>query len=528
MNFRYLAHDSPMPAAARLIFTIFAMFLSAAIVVGCAKPAGVYTWGATDYESAAKQLRTQAEAEMAKPCDRRSKDAGILLLDYAASCLSAGEVDSAQRAFYEAILLTNDLTLNESSGRASLVFSESMKTWQGEAYERAMIELLHGICLMQLNDFDNARVAFDRALVSDRISKGALAEIEGQFGSNGLFELNAECIAKGGSIFQRDFLAAHLLRTVCYLKSGRNKLAIDSWNQAVRTYQETRLVFLRSKEIKTPLAWTDYDGRYANPNVYVPPVGNVLSEVNDDIFSASIDEIRQSNLLIITATGNRPKKIKVGQANGNDTNFIHDSYYAPIQATRRVGLMVDGKFAGFMTQCLDLYGQSAGRGPSIKDLAQKRKGEVEDFARSLQRSDNNYIKLIGLIVRAANQEESDTRQWSLLPNAIHVWMKRIEPGRHRIVLLPCGENIPSRDYYFIDRAFAHVMQQTELNYVQSLALPPPQLLAPRHVRTVDIEVDDSGLAIVFVPEAFNLEAEFAPVLEPKRYELLPRRIPPKP
>ena len=506
------------------ILSVISCLGTAAIGSGCAQPVSTRTWGVTAYETEVAALSPRVNAELAKPIDQRSKEAGILLLDYAACCMSVGKFEAAQRALYEAILLTNDLSLGESSGRASLVFDESMKVWQGEAYERAMIELLHGVCLMRLGDFENARVAFDRALICDRFSKGALAEIEGSIGDNGQFVQSDSCTSKGGSLFQRDFLAAYLLRTICYLKTGRKALAADSWKQARSTCDEIQLAIQHTYDNENPIPWTGYDGRYDYPNIYVPPTGNFRG-VGQDIFSADLDALGTANLIVIAASGNRPKKLRVGMNKGDDTNFLHDDYFMPIQAIRQIGLNIDGVFAGYMKQCLDLYGQAAGRGPSIKDLAQKKKGEVEDFARALQKTDNNYLKLIGLIIRATNQEEADVRQWTLLPNSVHIWMNRVEPGTHRVTFLPSGENLPSRDYYFIDRAFSSVLQQTEIKYARSLADAPTLLFAPRHVRSMDVEIPNTGSVVLYVAEAFNLEVTGVESESPRAIELLPRRTP---
>lgn len=526
MNSNFYLFPWRKPSASHMVLRIGSCIFGCAIAAGCAQPNIVQTWGTTAYESEAAALRIQAEAEMAKSIDRRSKDAGILLLDYAACCMSAGKHEDAQRALYEAILLTNDLTLGDASGRASLVFDESMKVWQGEAYERAMIELLHGVCLMKLGDYENARVAFDRALVCDRFSKGALLDYEGSTSGNGSFVMNAESTARGGSLFQRDFLAAYLFRTICYLKTGRNKLAVESWKQTRSIYEEVRTACQRNTTVETPIVWTGIDGRYAYPNVYVPPTSGA-EDAGYCVFSSKLPELDRANLLVIAATGNRPKKLKVGQNLGDDTNFLHDDYYAPIQAIRRIGINLDGAFTGYMSQCLDLYGQAAGRGPSIKDLAQMKKGEMEDFGRALIKTDNNYLKLIGWIIRAANQEEADIRQWRLLPNSIHVWASHVDPGSHRIAILPCGENLPSRDYYFEAYTYTSVLQQVETNYVGGIANPPSSLLAPRHVQSLDVKVAESGLTIVFVAEAFNYEVKSVSASSPVAYELLPRRKPPE-
>lgn len=144
-------------------------------LAGCASapkqpPPPAYSWGRCEYRQVAEDLRPRAEFELSKPIGKRAKDAGVELLDYASACLACGRYEEAQRYFYEAIVLTNDLALDKAGGEASLTFAESLKTWQGEAYERATIELLHGISLMRLGDFDNARVAFDRAISTDQFS----------------------------------------------------------------------------------------------------------------------------------------------------------------------------------------------------------------------------------------------------------------------------------------------------------------------------------------------------------------------
>jgi len=349
------------------------------LLAGCAAPPRCYTWGTTPYATAADALRKAAQSEMSKPLDQRAKDAGVSILDYATANLAIGKINEAQKAFYQGILLTNDMTLRESDGDASLVWDEATKVWQGEAYERAAAELLHGICLMDMGDYDNARVAFDRALVSDRFSKGALREREGSPSSGLGFCLNDSVNARGGSVFQRDFLAAYVLRTLCYIRMKKLERARKSWHETTKLYRELLATAQENANISTPVYWTDNSGRYQHPNVYLPPfrlcsLGNASPvSVSGDLFSKSFDELAQANFLLVAASGSRPKKVKVGPPVGN-ANFIHDDYLYPAESIQGLSLMIDGKIVGLMTQCLNLYGQSAGRGPSAKDLAQERKG----------------------------------------------------------------------------------------------------------------------------------------------------------
>lgn len=521
------------PASRQVHRALLAAAAATSLIAACAAPPRHFTWGTTDYVQAAAAMQKPARAEMAKPLDRRAKDAGVTILDYAAANLASGKIEEAQKAFYQGILLTNDMTLRESDGDASLVWDEATKVWQGEAYERAAAELLHGICLMDLGDFDNARVAFDRALISDRFSTGALRGREGSLSSGLGFHLSDRVNARGGSVFQRDFLAAYVLRTLCYVRMKKLERARKSWHETTELYRELLAAAQENANASTPVYWTAVSGRYQYPNLYLPPFRLCSSReapavgVSGELFSKSVDELAQANFLLIAASGSRPRKVRVGPP-VSDANFIHDDYLYPAESIQELSLMVDGEIVGPMTQCLNMYGQSAGRGPSAKDLAQERKGRVEDFGRALEKSGNNYVKLIGSIIRAVNQEEADTRQWTLAPNAIHLWIGRIEPRLHRIVLLPTGRNRPSIEQAWIVRAYSNLLQNYESTCMKELGTPAAAIEGPvaiRHALSRDMQVSSDGLTTVFIAEAFNNHiVEVAPG-SPKSYELLPRRRP---
>ena len=517
---------------------LLAIAWATSFVAGCAAPAPRgFTWGTTDYDKAVVALQKPAEGEMAKPLDQRAKDAGVTILDYATACLASGRFETAQKAFYQGILLTNDMTLRESDGDASLVWDEATKVWQGEGYERASAELLHGVCLMYMEDYDNARVAFDRALICDKFSKGALAEREGTPTGVVSFSLSDEANARGGSVFQRDFLAAYVLRTLCYIHMKKLERARKSWQEATDLYRELLTAAQGNANVDTPTYWTADSGRYQYPNLYLPPF-NLRApadaspmSASDELFSKSVDDLAQANCLLVAASGSRPKKVKVGNlAEGTDANFIHDDYLWPAETIQNMNPMIDGRIVGPMTRCLNLYGQAAGRGPSAKDIAQERKGRVEDVGRALQNSGNNYLKILGSIVRAVNQEEADTRQWTLLPNAIHLWIGRIDPQAHRIALLPTGENKPSIEPAWNDRNYGTLLQTYERVYMtafDTLAAGRENPLALRHGLYRDVPIKPEGLTTVFMAEAFNANVVDAAPKVARAYELLPRRQPGK-
>lgn len=491
-----------------------------------------YTWGCCDYESLAGVLETPACEELDKPIDRRSRDAGVRILDYASACLAANRIEQAQKALYEAILITNDLTLGEAEGQASLFFDEALKTWQGEAYERAMVELLHGICLMQQGDFENARVAFDRAIMTDHFSKGAIAGIEGSPDGRLAFSFNEECSRRGASLMQRDFLAAYMLRTLAYIRQGRMKPARASWEEARRIYREmveTATASLEGMETKFT-TWTGPDGRYMYPSVYLPPFPRWAA--NDGrLFNQSIEELAGANLLVVVATGSRPRKVKAGVAKlGGDAKYVHDSYLPPAETIEAIDLLVDGRHAGPLTHCLNLYGQAAGRGPSMKDRAQERKELVENIGEMLEKHGSYGLQYAGTLIRVLNQEKADTRQWTLLPNSIHLWVGKVPPGTRRLCCLPTGGNAANQDPLLVEW-LAPALQTLEKGYVAEyldLHRPEEMPTAVRHARFAEVDLPAEGLRTVFLAERFEAHVRKAPPpVEPRVYRLKPRRTPPK-
>jgi len=509
------------------------------VMSGCAAPkpaAPSTTWGACRYDRVAAQLQKPVQEQLKLPAERRPRDSGVTILDYAAACLAAGDADGAQQAFYQAILVTNDFTLGESAGNTSLVFSESAKVWQGEAFERAMIELLHGIALIQQGDFDNARVAFDRAIAADRYSRGGVAEIEGyaatppEAKNTGVqvFNENDACHNGGGTVVCRDFLAAYILRTMCFLHLNRLRQARQSWAETGKVFDDLcRVTEASGAGVNHTDVWTGDEGRYSFPKVYLPPF-RAANRVRKQIVAQSLEDLRRANVLIIAATGSRPKKVRTGTVTGQSVKFVHDGFLPPSESITDFAVVIDGERRGEMVQCLNMYGQVAGRGPSLKDAAQEHKRKVEDVGEALENSGNDYLKLIGSIVRAVNQEEADVRQWRLLPNSIHLWLGRIEPGVHTLRLLPEGANVAATESP-VDTIFAGYIQASEVAYARGVLgnwrMGQSMPYAARHALARSLVVPETGLTTLFIPEQFNEQVRVAAPAPPRSYELLPRMKP---
>ncbi|MCO6437281.1 MAG: hypothetical protein J5J06_09370 [Phycisphaerae bacterium] len=530
---RALWHPGRLPFRPSGIFAALAALSCGLGFGGCAStpkqpPPPAYSWGNCAYRLVADNLKPKVQAELAKPMRKRAKDAGVTLLDYASACLASGRYEEAQRYFYEAILLTNDLALDKAGGEASLTFAESLKTWQGEAYERATIELLHGIALMRLGDFDNARVAFDRAISTDRFSKGAVTGYEGTSTKNGLaFQPNERYSQQGGSVYQRDFLAAYLLRTLCYIQDGRLSRARRSYDEFRRVYAELREAAEAAPVTAGTRTWTGSEGRYSYPNVFLSPL---YPSDPGKAFALSFDDLRSANLLVVSANGCRPRKVKTGPMGYNKAHFVHDAYLRPSEPVHKVDMFVDDRYVGALTSALNLFGQAAGRGPSAKDIAQEKKGGVETFGEILQQHGSYGIQYIGVLIQAVNQEEADVRQWGLLPNSIHLWIGHVPSGTHNLELVASGRNIPVREQGW-PAYFPGAIQGDERAYLSDWSgweyAPGGSPLAPRHTLSEDVVVPDVGLNTVFLAENFNGDVSSVADSETRSYELLPRRVPEK-
>jgi tetratricopeptide (TPR) repeat protein len=511
----------------QLVLAAAAIVLAGSLSGGCTRRTAptVDTWGTTDYSQYAEAREASVQQVLSKTPDQRKRDAGIKLLDYAAARLAAGDPEAAQQAFYEGILLVNDLSLGASSGDASLIFAESLKVWQGEAYERAMVELLHGIALMQLGDFENARVAFDRTLVTDRFSDGAVVGLEGHLadGGRGNFVLNDEIRNRGGALYQRDFLAAYVLRTLAYIQQGRIARARQSWAETQRVIEDIDAA--REWFGSAEMTWTGFDGKYTYPHVFVPPF---RSAVNDGLMDLSFEDLEQANLLVVAATGSRPDKVRTG------SNFVHDGYLPPAEAVYRLDVLLDGEHVGGMMQGVDLFGQVAGRGRSAKDRAQDTKAAIESFGITLESYGVYGVQYIGSLIRIINQEEADVRQWNLLPNAIHLWIGRVEPGQRRLSLVASGRNAAS-EHITIHNArrnvYSNLVRTLEQQYLAQRVSPADDAylvtaVAPRHTYVQDIAIEPGALHVTFIAERVDRDVRRVAGLEPQEYVLAPRRTPP--
>jgi len=81
------------------------------------------------------------------------------------AALANYDLDTAEAAFLRAYEVINSTGVNDPArAAATVLFSENIKVWKGEPFERAMLNFYLGLVYYMHHEYDNARAAFENAL----------------------------------------------------------------------------------------------------------------------------------------------------------------------------------------------------------------------------------------------------------------------------------------------------------------------------------------------------------------------------
>lgn len=81
------------------------------------------------------------------------------------AALANYDLDAAESAFLRAYEVINSTGVNDPArAAATVLFSENVKVWKGEPFERAMLNFYLGLTYYMHHEYDNARAAFENAL----------------------------------------------------------------------------------------------------------------------------------------------------------------------------------------------------------------------------------------------------------------------------------------------------------------------------------------------------------------------------
>jgi tetratricopeptide (TPR) repeat protein len=318
------------------------------------------------------------------------------LNELAVQAMRLGDRELAARALSESLLHINAVfgTTVEAERARQVFFSEDVKLFKGEPYERAMAFLYRGLLYMQEGDYENARACFRSGILQD-----AFAEEE-QFRAD-------------WSIF--DYLIAR-----CEMELGRFGFDEESW--------------LRAQRIHSTF-----------PDNYRTVVGNGPATLTGNL--PPLDPTH--NLLIVAQQGSGPVKVKTGR---------YGQFLAvrrgPIAGTPAT-VQINGVQAP--TALIDsVFFQATTRGGRPFDGIAKRKVIFKDVTgvvgelgawtaiNILAHADNEGAAVAGLVVLgvsvvaialyALTKPQADTRQWSSLPDTISIYTGSHPAGVHALAV----------------------------------------------------------------------------------------------
>lgn len=195
-----------MNKSASVVVLLVALTLGAA---GCATPqrlplSGFYQY---DYPFAVKGFRE--EIKYAK--EKQEQNIVLANINYAGAAFVGGDYQDSLAGFHAAAQIMEDVAYGAERGQAAMVLSHAMRVFKGEPYERAMAYTYMGLIYFRRGDLENARAAFNLALLADRSSKGENED------------------------YRDDFTLAHYFIGKTYLKLGEADNAGISFNK-VRKY----------------------------------------------------------------------------------------------------------------------------------------------------------------------------------------------------------------------------------------------------------------------------------------------------
>lgn len=359
----------------RLLRYIFPALLLIMLMVGCGPSRqqieaeeAVRLYYRGDFDRAIEKLTPLAE--------ETNEDFVLNNMRLGATALAAGELDTAERAYYAAYEALNSAGVNNTARTAATVFlNERFKVWLGEPYERALANFHLGIVYYLRGDYANARGAFENSLF--KLRRYADEEDE----------------KSNFDETESSFAIAHYMLGRCWLNLGRRDMAADSFKRA-----------------------RDLDA--------------TLREI------ASIEAAEQSNALLIVDAGRAPKKIESG---AGVTFASPTMYYTPPRprvglVAGSVGPIVEAADLGQMArqrrwQTTDTFraikkvtGTGLMYGGIIVADQGMHRGKDEAVAAGVG------MVLLGALLDASSRP--DLRQWEMAPAAIYVVPLTLQPGTH--------------------------------------------------------------------------------------------------
>jgi hypothetical protein len=311
------------------------------------------------------------------------KDFTLNSLKLATDAYQLGYKNISKRYFDDSLLSIESVFSNKdgASKARSLWYSEGMKDYKGEPYERVMAYYYRGLLYLENNDFENARASFKGGLLQDTIAE------------------EKKYIA--------DFSLMYLLESVSsYFNNDRGHLL----NTPLESLKELRPNFKMPKQYNTLL---------------IVETGNSPRKVSDGVGHSELKFRR----------GKKFKETKVKLSiNGVDHKYPLLSEDIFFQSTSRGGRYFDkileGKlhFKKITSELAQGLGSIGATGTLFSTAISGNSNGVGTFAAI------GAIGGIALIASTSTDANADTRYWNNIPDKVHVYLLNLPIGNHDINL----------------------------------------------------------------------------------------------
>lgn len=168
-----------------------------------------------EYEKAARSLLPQV--------NKKGKDQLLYMLEAGTMLHTAGKYEDSNRVFLAAAKLAEETPISFTKQSASLLLNERSTNYAGEDFERVLIHMYIGLNYMLLDNFDSARVEFQRISYLLRDIKN-----------------------NGGPDYNQNIMAKYLT-AICY----EHLYTVDSDEQALEyAYTEYKQIYQLSPKLK--------------------------------------------------------------------------------------------------------------------------------------------------------------------------------------------------------------------------------------------------------------------------------------
>jgi tetratricopeptide (TPR) repeat protein len=131
-----------------------------------------------DYAEAVKGYR----ATLAHTTKEDERNVVLANIHLAGASFVGGNYYDTLTGLSEASKIMEDVEHGAERGQMAMALSHDMRVYKGEPYERALAYVYMGVIYYRRGDFDNARSAFNSALLADAGSKGDHPEYREDFG----------------------------------------------------------------------------------------------------------------------------------------------------------------------------------------------------------------------------------------------------------------------------------------------------------------------------------------------------------